>query len=268
MVMQDADIAAITLLLSPERLGNLYSLTGNTRAAIELHQETLILGAELMSIIATIEIGLRNTVSENLSRHFRTADWLISPPTPFRWRDSEARKIASAHDNARRSEYSKLNSQERSNLDTLAYPSGRPQNESHLNRAKKRRRQINVSNGKIIAEITFHFWKKIYGSEYEHSLWKPTLKKTFPHKSVKRSDVAIHLENIYQARNRLAHHEPVLHNRFETTLSSIDYIIQRLGVSNIGENTPLSNLLLEPMNSLKDNAKSLHEKLAAYRQQS
>lgn len=265
MVMQDEDIAAITLLLSPERLSNLRSLTGNTKEAIQLHQETLIVGAELMSVIATIEIGLRNSVSEILSQHFGGPNWLLSPPAPFKWREVEARKIRTAHDTAQRSEYSKLNSQEKSDLDLRAYPNGRPENETHLNRAKKRRKLIQVSNGKIIAEITFHFWKKIYGADYEHSLWRPALKRTFPHKSIKRSDVAINLENIYQSRNRLAHHEPVLHARFSTTMSSIDYIIQRLGSKNIGPNTPLANLLAEPIASVTEKADALHARLAAYR---
>ena len=266
MAMQDADVAPLTLLLSPERLGNLTQLTGNTKAAIELHQETLAVGACLMSVIATVEIAIRNAICENLSRHFGAPNWLISPPASFEWKDTENGKGAKARDSAQRAEYAKLNQQEKGALDALAYPNGRPANESHAARAKKRRQKIQVSDGKIIAEITLHFWKRLYGPDYEHSLWKPTLKKTFPHKSVKRSEVADHLEVIYQARNRLAHHEPVLHGRFTDTITSINYIIQRLETSSIGPQTPLANLLVEPIAAAEVLAQALHDRLAAYRE--
>lgn len=265
MAMQDGDVAPLTVFLSPERLGTLVALTGNTKAAIELHQETLAVGASLMVVIATIEIAIRNAVCENLSQHFGVPHWLITPPPPFQWKDTEDGKGAKAKDSAQRAEYSKLDQQQKAALDALAYSNGRPPNESHAARAKKRRKQIAVSDGKIIAEMTLHFWKRLYGPDYEHTLWKPTLKKTFPHKSVKRADVATHLENIYQARNRLAHHEPVLHSRFTDTMASIDYIIQRLGTSAIGPDTPLANLLAEPIAIASAQAQALHDKLDAYR---
>ncbi len=265
MLMRDADIAHLTVLLSPERLGNLIALTGNVREAIELHQETLAVGACLMSIIATVEIAIRNAVCVNLNQHFGVSDWLIVPPAPFQWKSTEIDKGAKAKDSAQRAEYSKLEPQQKAALDALAYPDGRPVHESHSDRARKRRMHLPVSQGKIIAEMTLHFWKRLYSPDYEHSLWKPSLKKTFPHKSVKRAEVAAHLENIYQARNRLAHHEPVLHARFAETMSSIDYIIQRLGSSVIGPDTPLAKLLDEPIERVLQQAKALHVRLDAYR---
>jgi hypothetical protein len=265
MAIQNADLAPLTVLLSPERLGRLVQLTGNTKDAIELHQETLAVGTSLMGIIATIEIAIRNAVCENLSQHFNAPNWLITPPAPFRWKDDEKGKGAKAKDSAQRAEYSKLDQQQKAALDVQAFPNGRPANLSHMARAKKRRTQIHVSDGKIIAEITLHFWKRLYGPDYEHTLWKTSLKKTFPHKSVKRADVAAHLENIYQARNRLAHHEPVLHNRFTETMDSIEYIIQRLETSAIGPNTPLANLLAEPIANVSVQAQALHAKLQSYR---
>ncbi|MFY8153163.1 MAG: hypothetical protein ACOVOI_13855, partial [Hyphomicrobiales bacterium] len=62
MALEDSDIAAIAVLLSPERLAALTALTGSTRMAVELHQATLSLNAELMNVIASIELALRNTV--------------------------------------------------------------------------------------------------------------------------------------------------------------------------------------------------------------
>jgi hypothetical protein len=117
-------------------------------------------------------------------------------------------------------------------LDNVAFANVKPADLSHLQRAKRRRAHIQVSDGKIIAELTFYIWKRLCGPDYEHSLWKPSLKKTFPNKRVKRAAVADNLEIIYQSRNRLAHHEPVLNNRFTDKMSAIKYIAQHLEAAN------------------------------------
>ena len=221
MPINDEDVPQLGLFLSPERLGALTALTGNMKAAIELHQETLRLGASLMNITAVIEISLRNAVCENLGRHFGKAGWLLDPPASFEWKEPESKKIKLALDSARRAEYSKLSQADKHALDALAFPNGRPAHLSHLNRAKARRAQIAVSDGKVIAELTFYIWKRIYGPDYEHALWRTSLKRTFPNKSIQRAVVADHLETLYQSRNRLAHHEPVLRGRFTETMAAI-----------------------------------------------
>lgn len=265
MPIEDADIAALTILLSPDRLAALTQLTGNVKAAIELHQDTLKLGADLMSITASIEIALRNTICENLGQHFAAAGWLLNPPPPFKWKDPEKKKIKLALDSARRAEYSKLSQAEKHSLDALAFPNGKPQHLSHLNRAKARRDHIAVSDGQIIAELTFYVWKRLCGPDYEHTLWKPTLKRVFPNKKIKRAEIADHLENLYQARNRLAHHEPVLHGRFEGAVKAIRFVAEHLQADPPNDQTPLSRLISEDLATLKQQAKHLHEKLNSFR---
>ena len=211
MPFEADEVSAIIRLLSPERLSVLRALTGSDEAAIELHQETLQVGAALMHVTATIEIAIRNTVCENLGQHFAVQNWLTQTPVHFQWREPERKKIEQALDSAGRAEYSKMSQVEKAALDLLAYPHGKPPNTSHSKRAKDRRKRIVVSEGKVIAELTLFFWKRLYGPEYEQTLWRTTLKRTFPHKALKRAAIAIQLEQIYQSRNRLAHHEPVLH---------------------------------------------------------
>jgi len=92
MPIQDEDIATLTLLLSPERLGLLTQLTGSAKVAIELHQETLSLGASLMAVTATLEIALRNSICENLSQHFGVPRWLQNPPLLFAGANQNKRK--------------------------------------------------------------------------------------------------------------------------------------------------------------------------------
>lgn len=260
-----ADVDAIVRLLSHERLRALTTLTGSSEAAIELHQETLRLGVALMHVTATVEIALRNSVAENLAHHFGVANWLTQTPVAFRWREPERKKIELALDSARRAEYAKMSQAAKAGLDDLAYPNGRPPNTSHLQRAKDRRKRIPVSEGKVMAEMTFYFWKRLYGPEYDQTLWRTTLKRTFPNKKISRAEIASHLEQIYQSRNRLAHHEPVLHKRFADTVMAIDFICHRLDAISPSVETPLARLLADDLVSVKARAAELHGRLDAYR---
>lgn len=265
MPIEEEDIPVIAVQLSPERLGKLFQLTGSARAAIELHQDTLKLGCALMSVTATIEIALRNSVCENLSEHFGVAGWLLQPPFPFRWKEPERSKVSAALDSARRDEYAKLSQNEKSRLDQIAFSDGRPSHLSHLDRARKRREQIAVTDGKVIAELTLYFWKRLYGPDYEQSLWRTCLKKTFPNKKLKRAMIADSLEIIYQSRNRVAHHEPVLHKRFNDTMRGVQFVIENLGSQTPSNNTPLARLLADDILAVNARADDLHARLAAFR---
>jgi hypothetical protein len=265
MEMSISDADTLVALLSRERLHALIELTGSEAEAIKLHQETLSVGAHLMKVIATVEIALRNAVSDNLTGYFAVPNWLQQPPVSFRWKEPERKKIAMAIDSAKRAEYSKLSQSDKAHLDGLAYPAGRPANTSHLRRAKDRRKQISVSEGKVIAEMTLYFWKRLYGPEYEQSLWKTTLKRTFPNKKVARATIASNLEFIYQARNRLAHHEPVLHKRFSDTLSAINFIAGALQTVDPENGTALLRLLADDMSSAQSAESALSAKLNAFR---
>ena len=265
MMINAADTAALTRMLSAERLQALMALTGSSEAAIELHQETLRLGAALLNVTATIEIALRNSICENLSQHFVVPNWLVQPPVWFQWRDPEQQNIAKALDSAQRAEYAKLTQAQKGALDALAYPKGRPPNTPHLKRAKDRRKQLAVTDGKIIAEITLYLWKHLYSAEYEQTLWRPTLKRTFPNKALTRAAVAINLEQIYQSRNRLAHHEPVLYTRFDNTLQAITFVVENLETTTPSSATPLARLVAEDMADVKARAAALHGRLNAFR---
>lgn len=265
MPIEPTQVSSVVRLLSPERLRALTVLTGSEAAAIDLHQETLRLGAALMHITATVEIALRNSVCENLSHYFGVSNWLTQTPVSFKWREPERKKIEQAVDSAKRAEYSKMSQADKARLDDLAYPSGRPPNTSHLKRSKDRRKRIDVSEGKVIAELTLYFWKRLYGPEYDQTLWRTSLKRTFPYKKLDRADVAIQLEQIYQSRNRLAHHEPVLHKRFADTMSAIEFVIRRLDSPNPTAETSLVALLARDLKEVSEKGAELHRKLNAYR---
>ncbi|WP_299794509.1 hypothetical protein [uncultured Marivita sp.] len=251
-------------MLSQERLAPLVAITGDAQAALILHQDILRLGTLLMPVTATVEIALRNMVCDCLSAHFGVADWLLRPPAPFQWRHIENNKVGQALASARRAEYAKKSQAEKHALDAIAFPNGRPPNLSHSQRAKKRQSAITVSNGKVIAELTLYFWKKMYSSDYEEALWKPALKRTFPDKKLKRSDISPHLETIYQTRNRLAHHEPVYGWRMSEVLKSIDFVIDNLGAANSDGERSLKKLLTADLDNLSSYNAALEERIASY----
>lgn len=243
MDLTEEDVAAVALFLSGERLATFKALTGSTRDAIALHQQMLHLATSLLGITAIIEIALRNAICDRLAEHFKVAGWLLHPPAPFHWRDSEKDKIKQAVRSAQRAEYSKKNQDDKRLLDAIAFPNGPPAGISHEDRSRARQKTITVATGQIIAQLTIFFWKRLYSEDYEHALWRTALKRVFPDKSLKRPHVAEQLERIYQTRNRIAHHEPVYGRRLADTLSAIDFVVENFGRADATGTTPIGKLL-------------------------
>lgn len=78
--------------------------------------------------------------------------------------------------------------------------------------------------GQLIARLSFGFWVHLleagaYAGEppyrqrrnYDELLWKPALHRAFPNSSGRRADVHKVVHLLYGARNRIAHHEPIIH---------------------------------------------------------
>ncbi|MGN6610360.1 MAG: hypothetical protein ACTHLJ_01160 [Angustibacter sp.] len=71
------------------------------------------------------------------------------------------------------------------------------------------------STGKVIAELKFVFWEKMFTARHDVRLWERGLTTVFPHApttlAVKalRNRVYADLETIRRLRNRVAHHEPI-----------------------------------------------------------
>jgi hypothetical protein len=220
----DSQVEQIVNLLSEQRLAALVRITGNDRDAVRLHQQMMLIGAAIMPITGLFEISLRNAVCTELREMFGTSDWLNNPPPPFIWRGEELKSLKVAIRHARRAEYSKMAHSEKKALDIKAFPLGVPNGESHEQRSKERQKAIEVSEGQQIAQLTILFWKRLFSSDYHSTLWKRSLKKIFPNKALSRADVAVQLEVIYQARNRIAHHEPLYGSRLNQVMESIDFV--------------------------------------------
>lgn len=191
-----------------------------------------------MSMIALLELSLRNSTNHCLVEDFGDADWLLPGRTivPLKSFEKSAISIATSH--AQKAAYSKLSYKEKTFLDAFAFPDGVPETISHKSQVKKRQALFVVSHGQIISQTNISFWKRLYSSDYESDLWKPSIKRVFPNKGLKRSDVSRSLETIYATRNRVAHHEPVYGQRLVEAMEALDFVRDSLGAKKSDEETP------------------------------
>lgn len=63
--------------------------------------------------------------------------------------------------------------------------------------------------GKVIAQLTFGFWRYLTSAAHEVTLWRPALHHAFP-TGTSRPDVDTRVGRLHELRNRVAHHEPLL----------------------------------------------------------
>lgn len=215
--------------ISSERLAKYEEHTDNRKKAVALHNHTLQLGSSLMAMIALMELALRNSTNHRLISYFGDANWLLPNHTSVPLREAELKAARAAFQHAQRAAYSKLSYKQKSDLDSRAFPNGKPDGISHKKTVEKRQSLFDVSHGQVISQTTLFFWKRLYSSPYQDDLWRASLKLVFPNKGLKRSDVSTSLETIYATRNRVAHHEPVYGKRLEDVMDAIDFIRESLG---------------------------------------
>lgn len=183
-------------------------------------------------------------------------DWLLNPPSSFSWRGEEQDAIKRAIKHAQRAAYTKMNASEKKPLDEIAFQGVIPVGISHENRVKRRQAVINITLGQIIAQLTMYFWKRLFSSDYEARLWSRSLKRLFPDKNLKRSDVAEQLEVIYQARNRLARHKPIYGVRLRKVVTAIDFVADRFGAADPNGMTVLAQMLEPHRPALNEQVKA------------
>lgn len=229
---------SIVELISAERLNTYLNFTDGQRQAVALHNHTLQLGSSLMSMIALLELALRNTTNQRIIEDFGDGQWLLPASETLPLKAAEQRMISKAHSHAQRAMYAKLNYREKSALDALAFPDGITLGITHAKKVKKRQALFEVSHGQVISQTTIAFWKRLYSSDYESDLWKPSLKRVFPNKKLKRNQISRALEFIYAARNRVAHHEPIYGLRLEQTMEALTLIRNSIGAQSFDQETP------------------------------
>ncbi len=162
--------------LSQERLGTyLDSTDGDREEAVQLHVWNTAVGSAFFGPLQILEVTLRNSMNRRLSETYGEA-WYDNCETGLNRRAQD------------------LISRVRYKLD-------------------------NVGHGdvphRIVAALSFGFWVSLLNTghprgNYEMTLWRPALRKSFPHcDRLRRSQAFEPLNRLLKLRNRIAHHEPI-----------------------------------------------------------
>ncbi|QPC86834.1 hypothetical protein GA830_08845 [Mesorhizobium sp. NBSH29] len=160
--------------LSIERFGTYLTwASGDRNKAVELYTLNAVLSESLYTPLQMLEIALRNRIHR-----------VMSDAHGDHWFDHPAHHL----------------------------------NPIQINMIAKARKDLTeqrkeVIPSRIVAALTFGFWTAMLGKEYEN-LWQITLKdiaKRENGKGLRRKDFTRSLGAVRTLRNRLAHHETVLH---------------------------------------------------------
>jgi hypothetical protein len=196
--MQPEDLAALEQRLSPERLGP-YKLAcgGDLRAALALYRWNVEVTAALSATLGHVEVLLRNALHCELeawsARTFGEPCWYLNPRSS-------------------------------------ALPNGFLSAEAIGDIAKARARAVRNGRpetpGRVVAELNLGFWRFLLARRYDRGLWHPCLHKAFPRQ--RRAAVFDAVGSLHEARNRMAHHEPMFNrplvSLYQTSLQVADWI--------------------------------------------
>jgi hypothetical protein len=77
-------------------------------------------------------------------------------------------------------------------------------------KSKVAERALTVTPGRVVAELGFAFWVRLFSHSYDKTLWVPYLRRIFPVK-LDGSRTLVHgrLVELKTLRNRIAHHERI-----------------------------------------------------------
>ena len=87
------------------------------------------------------------------------------------------------------------------------------------------------TTGKVIAELKFVFWERMFTSRHDGAIWNHHLRTVLPNldstKSVQqlRKEAFDTLHGIRDLRNRIAHHEPIFPRNIQEELAQIRKVI-------------------------------------------
>nr|WP_221376691.1 Abi family protein [Actinoplanes polyasparticus] len=196
--MRAADLAMIEQRLSPERLGPYKRACGGSlETALALYRWNAEVTAALASTIGHVEVTLRNALHQELeawsARTFEEPRWYLNPPSRTR-------------------------------------PNGFLFAEALGDIAKARTRAARNAGpetpGRVVAELNLGFWRFLLARRYDRGLWHPCLHRAFSRQ--RRVTVFDAVGQLHEARNRMAHHEPMfnrpLAGLYQTSLQIAEWI--------------------------------------------
>jgi hypothetical protein len=165
-------------LLSPGRFDRYVAAAGSRERAAQLYLWNARISGALHETLGMFEVVLRNALDRQLTAYHQitlsgNGHWYSDARMPW-----TSKKLTDQIDRAR--------AQATAHGKTL---------EIH---------------GKVIAELSFGFWRYILAAHYQTTLWAPALRRAFPQlSSQQRATVYPPIDRLHSLRNRVAHHEPV-----------------------------------------------------------
>jgi hypothetical protein len=170
--------------LSPDRFARYLNVSGGDRdRALALYEWNAVVAAAVLHDLAHLEIGLRNAYDRVLTQ---------AAPTGQDWTDPAGPLFAPLR-RQRNGQSIDINLKSR----------------EHLGEARRQAR-AGAPHGKIVAELSFGFWRYLSSAAHEKSLWVPYLHRAFPRGTRRRQDIDQPLTALHRLRNRAAHHEHLL----------------------------------------------------------
>lgn len=182
MSMASWDGAHMVRLLSERRMETyIAAADGDLDNAFELYSWNIELAAALQGATAMVEVVARNSIDRTLTA------WMGGKGRGD-WFDLEI-----------------LDERAKADIATA--------------RSRVRRNGAAVDHDRVVAELSFGFWRFLTTRRYHASLWVPTLHKAFPRGDsdlrVRQREVARLLGNMTFIRNRAAHLEPIFRRDIE-----------------------------------------------------
>lgn len=167
--------SALSDLLTRARLSSYLEVTPSLSGALELYEWNMRAAASILELTGMVEVVTRNALDRQLTR------WAAGRGVPD-WPD-----------------HAPLDPRGRQDLRAASDRAGRA---SAL-----------PSRGRVIAELSFGFWRYLVSSRYHASLWVPSLHRAFPSGPAdlraRRREVEQRMRGLHVVRNRAAHHEPI-----------------------------------------------------------
>lgn len=165
---------ALSEIISPLRLGAYLNASGHDLdRALNLYLWNAKIGEAFHLPIQSVEVGLRNRVSDGLDAAFG-ADW---------WR----------------------------NETFISHSTKKSISDIELVKRRLKGKGKPIITGQIVAGLSFGFWVSMLHKRYNSTIWAKHFRSSFPDIpiSVDREALRAKVRNIADLRNRIWHHEPI-----------------------------------------------------------
>lgn len=157
--------------------------------AFEFYLYNARLAKSFMFPIHICEVALRNAVNRVFNEHYTTG-W---------WRQPAFRDL--------------LTSESRAGLDRA------------VDICKRKGKE---SADDIVPTLALDFWSNLFRPEYEALIWKRHWEELLPGSTASFEELGSRLRRITRLRNRIAHHESILHVNAQATLNEIHFVVAAL----------------------------------------